>query len=245
MEESILEDARRFLKGDERGSGRSADRSARAPAAAGSGSGSGLSGPRRGRAGFAGGGRDSRSVCVRRSGTSGKASSANSPTNCCGRVRRSRRFLDDLRRERTAQRAKEAKRRLAELEERERARPAAQSDPVPVEQLHAGDRVELLSIGTTGVLLESPLGKKRVRVKVGRRWKSRCRSPVWPVSTHRRRRSWLAANGARTTNPLGATAYPARDMPAALDVRGKAADEALDLLIAGLGPGGRCAGNPC
>jgi DNA mismatch repair protein MutS2 len=142
-------------------------------------------------------------------------------------------ILDDLRRERTAQRAKEAKRRLAELEERERARPAAQSDPVPVEQLHAGDRVALLSIGTTGVLLESPLGKKRVRVKVG---DGEVSVPVSGLAGLNPSSTEELARGkrARTTNPLGATAYPARDMPAALDVRGKAADEALDLLIAGL-----------
>ena len=63
--------------------------------------------------------------------------------------------------------AKEAKQRLVELEAQTRAEFTPSGTPIPLEQLGAGDQVEIGGLGMTGTLLEAPQGKKRVRVKVG------------------------------------------------------------------------------
>ena len=139
--------------------------------------------------------------------------------------------VDAVKGEQKLIKAKAAKQRLFELEAQTRAQFATAGDPIPLTQLGIGDQVEINGLGVTGVLLEMPQGKKRVRVKVGEgevlvtmgnliglaRGKA---APPSPVSSNLHR--VLPSDG------LGL------DGQTAVDVRGKAADEALDDVVAAL-----------
>lgn len=145
--------------------------------------------------------------------------------------------LDSLKAERTVIKAKEAKQRLAEVQERTRQRleQSATSGrpvpPVPIDQLETGDRVEIPSLGTSGILQEAPKGKKRVRVKVG----ETDMSIAVPL---------LAAHvGPDEPEPVSLRGRPLQARPRSLspddavtvlDVRGRTADEALDMTTTAL-----------
>jgi DNA mismatch repair protein MutS2 len=121
---------------------------------------------------------------------------------------------------------------LFELEAETRAAVAPAGASIPLAQLGVGDQVEISGLGITGILLEVPQGKKRVRVKVGEGevlatvanlvglapGQGTASKPA-PSSNARR---FLSGGG------LGL------DEQTAVDVRGKAADEALDDVIAAL-----------
>ena len=142
--------------------------------------------------------------------------------------------VDSLKREQKLIKAKETKQRLHELETKTRHELAPPSESIPIEQLAVGDTVEIAGLGMTGSLLEIPLGKKRVRVKVGegeilatvsnlvglaREVDGTAAAPA-PVAAPARRVS--------TSNGLGL------DEQTVVDVRGQAADEALDQVVAAL-----------
>ncbi|RMH02689.1 MAG: endonuclease MutS2 [Nitrospirae bacterium] len=78
------------------------------------------------------------------------------------------RILTDLRKERTLERSQTAQQELNTLMQRLSVQVADAPGTIPVDQLQAGDEVEITSLGTTGRLLESPQGKSRVRVQVGK-----------------------------------------------------------------------------
>jgi len=140
--------------------------------------------------------------------------------------------VDTIKREQKLIKAKEAKQRLIELEEQASAELGPVTTPIPLEQLAVGDQVEIRGLGMTGTLLESLQGKKRVRIKVGEgellatvanlvglaRRDSRPSEPVLATSTPRR----VASN------------LPYGDEQTVIDVRGEAADEALDKVVAAL-----------
>ena len=75
--------------------------------------------------------------------------------------------VDAVKGEQKLIKAKAAKQRLFELEAQTRAELAPAGTQIPIEHLGVGDQVEISGLGMTGTLLESPQGKKRVRVKVG------------------------------------------------------------------------------
>ncbi|HKW86980.1 MAG TPA: endonuclease MutS2, partial [Nitrospiraceae bacterium] len=143
-------------------------------------------------------------------------------------------ILEGLKGDRTLIKAKEAKQRLAEIEEQVRARLTPAGESVPVEQLKAGDRIEIVSLGVTGVLLELPHGKKRVRVRVGETEMSVAVTGLAGLPETASEES----SQRPLTRGLGRFLRPAgtddRDVPTLLDVRGKTADEALDLTISAL-----------
>lgn len=141
--------------------------------------------------------------------------------------------VDAVKGEQKLIKAKAAKQRLFELEAQTRAELSPAGTPIPLEHLGVGDQVEISGLGMTGTLLEIPQGKKRVRVKVGegevlatvanlvglvRGHVSP--SPPAPSSSSSRRFS--------SGGELGL------DEQTVVDVRGKAADEALDEVIAAL-----------
>jgi DNA mismatch repair protein MutS2 len=139
--------------------------------------------------------------------------------------------VDAVKGEQKLIKAKAAKQRLFELEAQTRVRLAPACTPIPLAQLEVGDRVEISGLGVTGTLLETPQGKKRVRVKVGEGELSATvvnlvglarglASPQPPVSSSPRR---VSSGGG-----LGL------DEQTIVDVRGKAADEALDDVVAAL-----------
>ena len=142
--------------------------------------------------------------------------------------------MDDLKRDQKLLKAKEAKARLVELEQAVRHEVGESEEPIPVDQLSTGDAVEVVGLGMTGTLLENPQGKKRVRLKVGEgeilanvaslAGISRSRRPAVPEPI-----KTSAGSPRRTTQTLAS-----EDIQETLDVRGQAADDALDVVVAGL-----------
>ena len=139
--------------------------------------------------------------------------------------------VDAVKGEQKLIKAKAAKQRLFEIEAQTRAELAPPGTPIPLEQLGVGDQVEIGGLGITGTLLESPQGKKRVRVKVG---EGELLATVANLVG-------LARGPAAPTPPLPPS--PRRfssgsglglDEQTVVDVRGKAADEALDDVVAAL-----------
>lgn len=138
--------------------------------------------------------------------------------------------VDAVKGEQKLIKAKAAKQRLSELEAETRAALAPAVTPISLEQLSVGDQVEISGLGVTGTLLETPQGKKRVKVKVGQRevlatvanlvGLARGVEAQPPVSSSPRR---VSSGGG-----LGL------DEQTVVDVRGKAADEALDEVVAAL-----------
>ncbi|MFO0700532.1 MAG: endonuclease MutS2 [Nitrospira sp.] len=142
--------------------------------------------------------------------------------------------VDSLKREQKLIKAKETKQRLHELETKARQELMPVSTPIPLEQLGIGDTVEITGLGMTGTLIETPHGKKRVRVKVGegeilatvsnlvgimQESRTMVVPPTSPASNPRR---------ISTGNGLGL------DEQTVVDVRGQAAHEALDHVVAAL-----------
>lgn len=142
--------------------------------------------------------------------------------------------MDDLKRDQKLLKAKETKARLIELEQAVRREVEEPEAPIPVDQLAAGDPVEVVGLGMTGTLLESPQGKKRVRLKVGEgEILASVASLVSVAKPHKAgRREPVKASSVppRRTSQTFAT----EDIQETLDVRGQAADDALDVVVAGL-----------
>jgi len=143
-------------------------------------------------------------------------------------------ILDGLKGERTLIKAKEAKQRLAEIDEQGRARLTLAGESVPVEQLKAGDRIEMISLGVTGVLLEPPQGKKRVRVRVGETDMSVDVSGLVGFAGTASGEDAQTPRSSRPDRSLRPASTDDRDVPTVLDVRGRIAEEALDLTISAL-----------
>jgi DNA mismatch repair protein MutS2 len=140
-------------------------------------------------------------------------------------------IVEEAKRERTLFKAREAKEKLAEVEVREQPRLTDAVDSVPLDRLKAGDRVELARLGKTGVLLEAPQGKKRVRVRVGDVEMSvAVSSLIGLAGPQEPERSAISAP--RRLPP----SVPLADAEAAtvVDLRGRMADEALDATVAAL-----------
>lgn len=143
--------------------------------------------------------------------------------------------LDGLKGERTLVKAKEAKQRLAEIEERTRAQLVPEQERVPLDRLQAGDRVEIVSLGTTGTLLEAPQGKKRVKVKVGEAEMSVAASLLAGLAGQEEPVKAGSSAGWPTPGRKGVSLSGGEgEAPTVLDLRGKTAEEALDETIAAL-----------
>lgn len=144
--------------------------------------------------------------------------------------------VDAIKREQKLVKAKEAKQRLSEIEERVRREVAPIGEPIPVERLKVGDTVEIAGLGMTGRLLESPQGKKRVRVKVGDGEIVAAVSGLTGLSPQTdggvSDMSSMSSPGRMSQVSIGLEASV--DANAIVDVRGQAADDALDQVIAAL-----------
>lgn len=139
--------------------------------------------------------------------------------------------LDEVKREQKLVKAKEAKERLVRLEAEAQADLGPHVEQIPVEQLESGDQVEIGGLGMTGKLLESPQGKKRVRVKVGEGELLATVANLVGISREREAPQ-PAAPISRT--PLGGERSYHVETPAVVDVRGQAVDEAVDQVLAAL-----------
>ena len=130
--------------------------------------------------------------------------------------------------------AKETKVRLIELEQAVGREVGAAQEPIPVDRLSVGAAVEVVGLGMTGTLLESPQGKKRVRLKVGEgEILANVGSLVGLARLPQPARSEPRKTTAVTYRRTSQTLAP-EDIQETLDVRGQAADDALDIVVAGL-----------
>ena len=142
--------------------------------------------------------------------------------------------VDEAKREQKLVTAQAAQRRLTELEEQSRETLEPERIRVPIEQLKVGDLVEIGGLNTIGTLLESPLGKKRVRVRVGEGEVSALCSGLIGLAPD--------AGGARDVPSVRPVPPAVMTSPrpyhvaeqSAVDVRGKTADEALEDVVAAL-----------
>jgi DNA mismatch repair protein MutS2 len=140
--------------------------------------------------------------------------------------------LDEVKREQKLIKAKEAKQRLVELEARTSADLSPAVVPIPLDQLEAGDQVEIGGLGMTGTLLDAPSGKKRVRVRVGEGELLATVANLIGVAR--------GAGASSTPIPVSAPSPAAAgrsyhaEEHRVVDVRGHAADEALDQVTAAL-----------
>lgn len=141
--------------------------------------------------------------------------------------------VDAVKREQKLIKAKEAKQRLARLEEQTRAELLPAGEPVPLERLGIGDPVEVGGLGMTGTLLELPQGKKRVRIKVGEGELLATVANLVGLT----RESVLTSKPTRTATtpkPGGLVRAYHVEEQTVVDVRGKTADDALDEVVAAL-----------
>ena len=76
-------------------------------------------------------------------------------------------IMEEFKKDKTLLKAKGVLRRLAEVQT-EATQVGSASQGLPVAGLAEGDLVELKTLGNTGILLEPPQGKKRVRVSCGK-----------------------------------------------------------------------------
>ena len=139
--------------------------------------------------------------------------------------------VEEIKRERTLVKAREAKQKLDDISAQARSRLAESGGTVPVGQLTAGDRVELSRLGKTGTLLEAPQGKKRVKVCVGDREMSVDISGlVGLAGPHEPARAAPAV----TSRPRDQPSLAESETATVLDLRGRMADEALEMTVAAL-----------
>ena len=140
--------------------------------------------------------------------------------------------VDEVKREQKLFKAKEAKLRLLELEARTRAELVPAGQPVSIDQLGVGDQVEIGGLGMTGTLLEAPQGKKRVRVKVGEGELLATVANLIGLAQETDPRP--APAGSSLPKVPGLVRPYHADEQTVVDVRGQAADEALDHVVAAL-----------
>lgn len=139
-------------------------------------------------------------------------------------------IVEEVKRERTLVKAREAKQKLADIEAQYRPHPTDAAETVPMDRLRSGDRVELVGLEKTGTLLESPQGKKRVRVRVGDAEMSVAVAGLIGLAGPCER---------EPSAPVPRPAAPRRlaggsEAATVLDLRGKMADEALEATVAAL-----------
>jgi DNA mismatch repair protein MutS2 len=139
--------------------------------------------------------------------------------------------LDAVKGEQKLIKAKAAKQRLFELEAQTRAELAPAGTPIPLAQLGVGDQVEISGLGMTGTLLEPPQGKKRVRVRVGEGEVLATVANLVGLARGRTAPSPPVSSSPRRVSSGGGLGL---DEQTVVDVRGKAADEALDDVVAAL-----------
>jgi DNA mismatch repair protein MutS2 len=141
--------------------------------------------------------------------------------------------LEGLKQEQSRSKAQQAKLQLGDVDAVIRARLIRPETHIPLEQLQAGDRVEIAHLGTSGTLLESPRGKKRVRLRVGDTDMSVASSLL--VASEGVSEPSKASRAAGVAVSRSVTLpVPPGEASTALDLRGVAADEAIDRTVAAL-----------
>jgi DNA mismatch repair protein MutS2 len=141
--------------------------------------------------------------------------------------------LEELKQEQSRSKAQQAKLQLGHVDAVIRQQLARPEAHIPLEQLQAGDRVEIAHLGTSGTLLESPRGKKRVRLRVGDTDMSVAASLLVASEGVSEPSKVPRAAGIGASRSV-TLPVPPGEASIALDLRGVAADEAVDRTVAAL-----------
>ncbi|HKN88449.1 MAG TPA: endonuclease MutS2 [Nitrospiraceae bacterium] len=142
-------------------------------------------------------------------------------------------ILENLKQEQKLIKTIHAKSRLGQLDEMISKQFVPSEARIPLERLEAGDRVEIAHLGRSGTLLESPKGKKRVRLRVGDADMSVAASLL--VASDERAGQQKAPLAAGASGSRSATLPShSEESSVVLDLRGMAADEAIDRTVAAL-----------
>lgn len=155
--------------------------------------------------------------------------------------------LESVKREQTAAKAREAKARLADVEREATIQQRADADTVPLDRLTVGDPVEITSLGTQGILLEAPQGKKRVRLRVRDTEMSVATSLLVgrvPEAAEGERPAGQPKASSSVTHISSTSGSFGSGASRVLDLRGQTADEALEHTVAMLDEA-VLAGAPC
>ncbi len=140
--------------------------------------------------------------------------------------------MDELKQQRTIERAKAAKARIAAIEADTASGEPVPSGP-PLDSLEVGDLVEVSSLGTQGVLLERPAGRSRVRIRVGHAEMSVPVGGLLGVPRQPGGRPAVAGTALPSPRPVWGLGG-AEEPETVVDVRGRAAEDALASVVAQL-----------
>ena len=149
-------------------------------------------------------------------------------------------IMEDLKKDKTLVKAKTVLRRLSDVRT-EFTQLSDLSSAQSVEQLAEGDLVELKNLGNTGALLEPPQGKKRVKVRVGKRVISvdvsllQGASPSSVLSSVERKQydgEGARAGQASRSQPVERKAGEIGLAAMSIDIRGLSMEEAQEHMVA-------------
>jgi DNA mismatch repair protein MutS2 len=140
--------------------------------------------------------------------------------------------VEEIKTDKRLSKAREAKERLAAIEQAMRASLARSGDYRPVSDLRIGDRVEVVSLGTMGMLLENPAGKKRVRIRMGEAEVSVAVSDLAGLAEGAGEEASQGARKDKTVGARHAAPLPMQEATAVVDVRGQTVEEAQEAVVA-------------
>ena len=140
--------------------------------------------------------------------------------------------IEEIKTDKRLVKAREAKERLAAIEQAMRATVARSGDYRPVSDLRIGDRVEVVNLGARGVLLENPSGKKRVRIRMGEAEVSVEVSDLAGLAEGAGEAASQEIRGKKTVGAQHAAPLQMQESSRVVDVRGQTAEEAQEAVVA-------------
>ena len=140
--------------------------------------------------------------------------------------------IEEIKTDKRLVKAREAKERLAAIEQAMRATVARSGDYRPVSDLRIGDRVEVVNLGAQGVLLENPSGKKRVRIRMGEAEVSVEVLDLAGLAEGAGEAASQEIRGKKTVGAQHAAPLQMQESSRVVDVRGQTAEEAQEAVVA-------------
>ena len=139
--------------------------------------------------------------------------------------------IEEIKTDKRLEKAREAKERLAAIEQAMRASLARSGEYRAVSDLRIGDRVEVVNLGAVGILLENPTGKKRVRIRIGEAEVSVAVSDLTGLAEAAREEASQVTLGKPTGGARRAVPLQVQETSAVVDVRGQTAEEAQEAVV--------------
>ncbi|UCE63174.1 MAG: endonuclease MutS2 [Nitrospirota bacterium] len=142
-------------------------------------------------------------------------------------------IMEEFKKDKTLVKAKTVLRRLSEVQT-EATRLVSSFEAPPVSSLGEGDLVELKTLGSTGVLLEAPHGKKRVKIRVAKKVISVDVSllqgaPQSPAPSTAVKRPSPSSSNLQPPQGISEQALTASNT---VDLRGTSTEEAQEMIVA-------------